>query len=114
MQLTNHKSMILSPEIIARIKAKFPNANLSKARLDKIGTQLDSKFETQEELDEKLDELDGFNPFADIAKDDDRLRTLEAKVKKEEKPKPETPKEEEEEEDDDTPKWAKTLVKSNE
>lgn len=107
--------MILSPQIIVRIKAKFPNANLSKSRLDKIGKQLDSKFETEEELDEKLDELDGMFPFADMAKEDDRLRTLEAKVKKEtdEKPEPESPKDEKGDEKDDTPNWAKSLIQTN-
>ena len=111
--------MSLKAKIIAQFKTKYPTVALSNERLDAIADRLDSKITEETEIDAKLDELNEIFPFADIAKDDDRLRNAEAKAKKkpETKAKTKTPikKEEEEEEEetppaDDTPAWAKALL----
>lgn len=68
-------------KIISQLKAKYPGVNLSKKRMDAIADRLAPKITDEAEIDAKLDELNELMPFADIAKDDDRLRALEAKAK---------------------------------
>ncbi len=99
-------------KIIERIKAKFTGVNLSKARLDEIAAKLEGKISEESEIDSKLDDLNEMFPFADIAKQDDRLRDLEAKVKKP-ATKPNEPKNEPEpahSPTDDEPEYVKTLM----
>jgi hypothetical protein len=67
-------------KIKERLKAKFPGVNLSKQRQDAIAEKLAPKLE-EDGIDAKLDELNELLPFADIAKQDDKIRTLEAKNK---------------------------------
>jgi hypothetical protein len=72
-------------KIKAQLKAKLQTLgvkNLSQARIDAIADKLSSKITEESQIDEKLDELNDIMPFADIARNDDRLRTLEAKDKK--------------------------------
>jgi hypothetical protein len=103
-------------KILARLKAKYSGVNLSKTRLDAIADKLAAKITDENEIDAKLDELNDIMSFAEIAKQDDRLRTLENKSK--EKPPPPKPGSSDENEDtpekkgngDDTPAWAKTLM----
>lgn len=66
-------------QIEERFKAKFANVNLTKTRLKSITDKLDLKIESEDEIDAKLDELNEIIPFAELAKQDDRLRDLEAK-----------------------------------
>jgi dsRNA-specific ribonuclease len=113
--LTNMREKILS-----RLKAKYSGVNLSKARMDAIADKLAAKITDENEIDAKLDELNDLMSFADIARQDDRVRTLEARVK----PKPADKPLEADDEDDDqggkkpvtkkqndeTPAWAKTLM----
>lgn len=65
-----------------RLGIKFPGVNLSNKRLaalaDKIKLEQDADDEA---IDEKLDELNEIYPFTEIAKTDDRLRTLEKEKK---------------------------------
>lgn len=68
--------------ILAKFKAKYPDVNLSKKRLDAIVDKLAAKITDENEIEAKLDELNDFLPFADIAKQDDKIRDLEAKAKK--------------------------------
>lgn len=95
----------------ARLKAKFPKANLSKERIDAIAAKLAKKPEDDAD-DDAIDEiLQDFNDnsamtFEEIAKNDDRLRTLEASKKPEKTEKIETV----DDDNDDTPAWAKKLV----
>lgn len=77
-------------KIKERLKAKFPGVNLSQKRIDAIADRLESKVKEESEIDQALDDMDSFYPFADIAKEDDRVRGLEAKTKPE--PKPNDPK----------------------
>ncbi len=105
----------MKEKIISRLKARFPNVNLSKKRLDAIAAKLEKKVEKEEDIDEALDEANELMDFADIAKQDDRVRTLEAETKK--KPEnPTTPVKEDQSqpnEDDGTPVWARALIDSS-
>jgi hypothetical protein len=107
----------MKEKILARFKEKFPGVNLSKARLNAIAAKIEGKVVDDEtKIDAALDELNtsGINTFAEIAKEDDRVRGIEAKHKQ-----PATPKEEEKKDPpkddvtppaDDTPAWAKKLM----
>lgn len=100
-------------KILARLKAKFPGVNLSKLRLDAIADKLAAKITDENEIDGKLDELNDYMPLADIAKQDDRIRALEAKNREKTDPKP--PQDPPKGNDDppvpnDVPEWAKPLI----
>lgn len=69
----------MQDKIKAQLRAKFPGVNLSKSRLDAIADKLATKITDEAEIDAKLDELNDLYPFADIAKNDDRQRTQQAK-----------------------------------
>ncbi len=97
-------------KIIERIKAKFVGVNLSKTRLDEIAAKLEGKITEESEIDGKLDDLNELFPFADIAKQDDRLRDLEAKLKK--PAQQQQQQQQEEVQTDDTPVYVKTLTDS--
>lgn len=104
-------------KVIARLKALFPKANLSQKRLDALADKLAKKPADDADdtaIDEVINDFNEIMDITEIAKEDDRVRTLEANSKK---PKTESKKEEEEEVikvDDDAPSWAKALLKSNE
>jgi hypothetical protein len=75
----------MKEKIVSQLKAKLTTLgvkNLSNARINAIADKLSTKITDENEIDSKLDELNEIYPFADIAKDDDRLRTLETKDKK--------------------------------
>lgn len=103
----------MKKEAKALLKSKFSGVQLSEARQEAIASRAAAKATTTEELEAALDALNEAYPFADIAKEDDRLRSLEAEVKK--KAEPVTPPVDPvvEEEGKDTPAWAKALVESN-
>lgn len=77
--------MAVKPEIIkARLKALFPKANLSTKRIDALAAklaQMPADDADDAAVDVILNQANDFNSFEDIAKEDDRVRTLEAKVK---------------------------------
>lgn len=102
-------------QIKARYKAKFPKANLSAAKLDAIVARVDAKTEAddQDAIDSALDAINEYTPFEEMAREEDKIRDLEAKVKKSPSKKVETTIEEPAKEDDDVPSWAKTLIDSN-
>src|SRR5205085_1187021 len=88
----------------------------SKTRMDAIADKLSAKITDENQIEAKLDELNDIMPFADIAKQDDRLRTLESKSKDKAEEKKEEHKGEEKKEEksddqktDETPAWAKKL-----
>lgn len=89
-----------------RFKAKFPKVNLTATRLDSILDKLDAKTDNEDDIDSQLDALNELMPFADIAKQDDRIRDLEAKTKTPKKPEA-TPENKDDESGDENP-----LVKS--
>jgi hypothetical protein len=74
----------MKQKIIAQLKAYLKTLgvkNLSTQRIDAIADKLALKITDETTIDVRLEELNEVLPFADIAKDDDRLRTLEAKSK---------------------------------
>lgn len=105
----------MKEKILAAIKAKFPKVNLSKARLNAIAAKIETKvIDDETKIDAAIDEYNDFNPLADIAKNDDKIRNLEAKVvtpapaKKEENQVPaeiEVP--------DDVPPYMKAIIEQN-
>lgn len=111
-------------KVIARLKALFPKANLSQQRLDAIADKLAKKPADDADdtaIDAVINDFNDVLSIEDIAKGDDRTRTLEADKKKAEElaatKKPEPSKDDETEVskiDDDAPAWAKALLKSNE
>lgn len=105
----------MKEKIVSQLKAKLSTIgvkNLSNARINAIADKLSTKIADENEIDSKLDELNEIYPFADIAKDDDRLRTLETKEKKPAQTKQSSKDDQDDEEKskDDTPAWAKALI----
>jgi hypothetical protein len=97
-------------QIIAQLKAKLQTLgvkNLSKSRIDAIADKLAQKITEESQIDGKLDELNEVFPFAEIAKQDDQLRTLKAEKPK---PQPNNPPKDDEPPVDETPAWAKALL----
>lgn len=114
--------MKFSEKIIAAFKIKFPGINLSKTRLAAIAAKIEAKvIDDETKIDAELDAMNGYVSFADMAKEDDRVRTLESKLKP--VPKNETPEEklareqkealETKVDDPDMPAWAKQIIASN-
>lgn len=71
--------------IKGRVRALFPNANLSNKRMDELSARLAQKPVDDADdavIDELLNNANDFMPFADLAKEDDRIRSLEANQKK--------------------------------
>lgn len=72
-------------KIAGRLKALFPKANLSTKRIDVITAKLESKVSDDADdaaIDEIVNQANDFMDFDAIAKEDDRVRTLEANQKK--------------------------------
>lgn len=114
----------MKDKVLARLKAKHPGVNLSKTRLDKISDYVVKKVAaeaTDEEIDTVIDDLNDFQPFADIAKADDRQRLADKKAKDEADAKAKADAEAaaaagkggKDDDQDDTPKWAKALIDTN-
>ncbi|HEY1024049.1 MAG TPA: hypothetical protein VGE26_02705 [Sphingobacteriaceae bacterium] len=99
-------------QIKARYKAKFPKANLSAAKLDAIIARVDAKTETDDEtaIDAALDAINEYTPFEEMAREEDRLRDLESKVKKPKTADPKAPEPDPAPAPADMPEWAKGLV----
>lgn len=105
----------MKEKILAAIKLKFPNVNLSQKRLDAIAAKVEAKvIDDETKIDATLDALNEIYPMADIAKDDHIRSTLEGKLKATQKKKEETPQDDPiQEPDADTPAWAKALIEQN-
>jgi len=102
-------------KVIARIKALHPKTNLSNARLDEISARLIKKLNDDADdsaIDEAIGIADDYNPFSEIARNDDRIRDLEAKAKPA-KPTDDPKPQDKIELPSDTPEWAKALLKQN-
>lgn len=108
--------MAVKPEVIkARLKELFPKANLSTKRLDELSARLANKPADDAEqtaIDEVINSANDFISFEEIAREDDRMRTLEQKSKPIETP-PTPPSNPVTPPSDDTPQWAKDLIASN-
>lgn len=111
-------------QIKARLKAKYPGVNLSQKRIDAIAAKLEPKITEESQIDAKLDELNenGIQSFAEMAKEDDQRRTLEAKLKDKQKTTPDPDDDDEptddpkkspkksKKSDDEAPAWAKAMM----
>jgi len=112
--------MTIKEKIVAAIKTKFPKVNLSKARLNAIADKIEKKIiDDETKIDAAVDEFNDFNPFVEIAKQDDKIRELEGKLKPapEKKPGDETTTPVETTvipDDEDVPKYMKTFIKNQE
>lgn len=108
-------------KVIARLKALFPKANLSQTRLDAIADKLAKKPADDADeaaIDAVINDFNDILSIEDIAKGDDRTRTLEAEKKKAEelaaKKKGNSSKDDEEEEEEETGEmtpFEKTMLK---
>lgn len=111
--------MDIKKAIRALLQTKFGGAQLSQARVDELAKRLEGKVNTEEELEAKMTAMDEIMPFAEIAREDDRQRSLQAeleklKSKKDNKPEDEkNPEGEGGSKEDDAPEWAKVLIESN-
>jgi hypothetical protein len=109
--------MAVKPEKIKeRLKALFPKANLSQKRLDALVAKLAPKPADDADdsaVDSVINDFNDIMSFEDIAREDDRVRTLEAKAKEtSDPPKPGTPGGDppsDPPKGDDTPAWAKGM-----
>jgi ubiquitin len=101
----------MKDKIIAAIKAKFPAINLSKKRLNAIAAVIEKKvIDDETKIDATLDDLNSFTPLSELAKQDDEVRTLEAKIKSAQLPKDKDDVEATPVPGDDAPAYVKTLV----
>lgn len=108
--------MAVTPEKIkARLKVLFPKANLSQKRIDEISAKLAPKPADDADdaaVDVFINDANELMGFEAMAKEDDRVRTLEANQKPKPEPAPEpdpkpTPA------PDDAPEWAKAMAETN-
>lgn len=106
-------------KIAGRLKALFPKANLSQKRIDAIADKLESKVADDADdsaIDDVVNQANDFMDFEAIAKEDDRIRTLEANQKKagegegEPNPPATPPPAPSNPPIDETPEWAKALL----
>ena len=103
----------MKEKIIAAIKAKYTAINLSKPRLNAIAAKIEAKIiDDETKIDEALDTYNEYNPLADIAKADDKLRDYESKLKGK-KDDVTTDDKKEVAPPDDAPEWAKALIEQN-
>ena len=111
--------MAVKPEIIkARLKVLFPKANLSTKRLDAIAAKLapmPADDADDAAVDAVVNQANDFNSFDEIAREDDRVRTLEEKAGKPTPPTPPNPADPPTPPTPpvDVPEWAKGLVEAN-
>lgn len=102
-------------KVIVRLKALFPKANLSQKRLDALADKLAKKPADDADdaaIDAVINDFNEIMDISEIAKEDDRVRTLEANSKKTAEPIPPnsvTPPVN----TDDVPAWAKAILESN-
>lgn len=109
--------MDIKKAIRALLQSKFGGVQLSDARVEQLVKQLDGKVTTEDELSQKMEALNELLPFSDIAKEDDRQRTLAAELEKLKSKKQVTEEKKEEEEKreggEEIPSWAKALIDGN-
>jgi len=73
--------MSLKTQVKALLKSKFPGVQLSNERVESLVKWVDGKTTKEEEIEGLLDQYNEINPLAEIAKNDDRIRSLEALAK---------------------------------
>lgn len=99
--------------ISGRLKHLFPKANLSQKRVDAITAKLETKVSDDADdaaIDEIVNQANEFMDFEALAKEDDRIRTLEANQRRGGEEEPNPPSTPPVPQKDDTPEWAKALL----
>ncbi len=114
--------MDIKKAIRALLQSDFGGVQLSAARVDELAKRLDGKVENEDQVKEKLSVFNDLLPFSDIAKEDDRQRSLNSEL---EKLKKGAGKSEEKVEGgageggssgagtEDVPAWAKAIIEGN-
>ncbi|MCW8314208.1 hypothetical protein K7A41_23485 [Sphingobacterium sp. InxBP1] len=74
--------MDIKKAIRALLQSDFGGVQLSAARVDELAKRLDGKVENEDQVKEKLSVLNDLLPFSDIAKEDDRQRSLNSELEK--------------------------------
>lgn len=92
---------------------------LSAARVDQLAKRFEGKVETEDELEAKLSDFNDLFPLADIARDDDRQRSLQSEITKLKEGKGEagadpanTTSDDTPPKDEDQPAWVKALLET--
>jgi hypothetical protein len=70
-------------QLEARLRLKYPKANLSKERINEFSDRLSpipKDGATDEEIDAVLDQSNTYMPFEEIAKNDDKLRSMKKQI----------------------------------
>lgn len=80
--------MDIKKAIRALLQTKFGGAQLSAARVDELAKRFEGKVTTEEELEAKMGAINEYLPFTDLAKDDDRARSVQAELDKLKTPTP--------------------------
>jgi hypothetical protein len=104
-------------KVILRLRALFPQANLSQKRLDALADKLAKKPADDADdvaIDTVINDFNEIMSIVELAREDDRTRTLEANQKPKPNPTPDPTLEPAPKPADDAPEWAKALIKQNE
>jgi hypothetical protein len=104
-------------KVILRLRALFPQANLSQKRLDALADKLAKKPADDADdvaIDTVINDFNEIMSIVELAREDDRTRTLEANQKPKPNPTPDITPEPAPKPADDAPEWAKALIKQNE
>jgi len=106
-------------KVKARLRVLFPKANLSQKRIDEISAKLAKKPADDADdtaIDLVITDANDLMDFEAIAKEDDRVRNLEAKIKQPTEPNPTNPPttDPKPKDDEEAPAWAKAMMQKME
>ena len=100
-------------KVISRLKALFPKANLSQKRLDALADKLATKPADDADeaaIDLVINDFNSVLSIEEIAREDDRVRTLESKANPNPPAPPSPPAPPK---GDEVPSWAQAILDSN-
>lgn len=103
-------------KVIARLKALFPKANLSQKRLDALADKLAIKPADDADdaaIDVVINDFNSVLSIEDIAREDDRVRTLEQKANPNPPTPPAPPTPPSPPKGEEVPTWAQAILDSN-
>ena len=103
-------------KVISRLKALFPKANLSQKRLDALADKLATKPADDADeaaIDLVINDFNSVLSIEEIAREDDRVRTLESKANPNPPAPPSPPSPPAPPKGDEVPSWAQAILDSN-
>jgi hypothetical protein len=103
-------------KVISRLKALFPKANLSQKRLDALADKLATKPADDADeaaIDLVINDFNSVLSIEEIAREDDRVRTLESKANPNPPAPPSPPAPPAPPKGDEVPSWAQAILDSN-